>query len=211
VRAVIITGTDTGVGKTVLAAALLAATGGTYWKPVQAGPERDTEVVRRLTGLPDAHFWPEAYVLPEPLCPSIAARHAGVALTRPEVPEVARAPLIIEGAGGALVPVNGREVMADWFAAWSTEVGGAPVIVAARTALGTINHTLLTLEALRARGVGVLGVVCIGPDAPETVAEIERFGRAPILGRLPHLEPLTPAELHCKFKKMCLPLLKALA
>jgi dethiobiotin synthetase len=104
------------------------------------------------------------------------------------------------------VPVNGREVMADWFAAWR-----APVIVAARTALGTINHTLLTLEALRTRGVGVLGVVCIGPDAPETVAEIERFGRAPTLGRLPHLEPLTPAELHCKFKKMCLPLLKALA
>jgi dethiobiotin synthetase len=202
---IIITGTDTGVGKTVVAAAIVGATGGVYWKPIQAGPERDTEVVQRLTGLPDAHFLPEAYALPAPLCPSVAARRAGACIALPLLPPRRETPLIIEGAGGVFVPINGAQTMADLFAALA-----APVVLVARTALGTINHTLLSLEALAARRIPVLGVVFAGEDNPETIAEIERFGRVPTLGCLPHLDPLTPGALRSSGARTLAPVLEML-
>ena len=190
-RGLVVTGTDTGIGKPVLAAGLVGALKARYWKPVQAGleEETDSEAVARL--VPDAMVLGEAYRLVTPASPHYAARLDGVAIDPAllALPE-GEGPLVVEGAGGALVPLSETLLYADQFAAW-----GLPVVVAARTSLGTINHSLLTIEALRARGCAIAGVGFIGDE----VAESERFicAHAGVrrLGRLPLLDPLTPETL----------------
>lgn len=197
--AVIVTGTDTGVGKTVFAAALTGALGARYWKPVQSGPDEeggsDALRVARLAGVPADNILPEAYRLGEPLSPHRAAELDGVAIdpARLALPEVA-GPLVVEGAGGVLVPLTRNWLYADQFARW-----GAPVIVVARTSLGTINHTLLSLEALRARSVPVLGVAFVGHANEDNEATICAIGSARRLGRLPLLTDMTPQALAAAF------------
>jgi dethiobiotin synthetase len=190
---VLVTGTDTDIGKTVFAAALTQALDGCYWKPVQAGLEdgTDAQTVARLAGLPAERVLPEVWRLRTPASPHLAAALDGVeidadALTIPPCDH----PLVIEGAGGALVPLNDRVLFADVFARW-----GVPTIVCASTRLGTINHSLLTLEALRGRGVAVAGVAFIGEANPSSEEAIVRFGEVKRLGRLPRLDPLTPERL----------------
>lgn len=196
-RRVIVAGTDTGVGKTVLAAALAAAIGAAYWKPVQAGldGETDSDVVRRLGGLPPERVLPEAYRLRLPASPHIAAAAEGIEIDSESlrVPDMAVS-LVIEGAGGLLVPLSPHLIQIDQFKSWD-----APVIVCARTALGTINHTLLSLEALRARRIEVLGVAFIGDAADAAERTIADLGRVRRLGRLPTLVSLTPATLRAAF------------
>jgi len=193
--AIVITGTDTGVGKTLFAAALTGALGAHYWKPVQSGPDdeggSDSERVARLAGIPAAQVLPEVYRLAEPLSPHRAAELDGVAIdpARLVLPEVAGA-LVVEGAGGVLVPLTREVLYADVFARW-----GAPVVIVARTGLGTINHTLLSLEALRARGVPVLGVAFSGEANDDNEATICAMGRAKRLGRLPRLAEVSPQTL----------------
>lgn len=190
--ALVVTGTDTGIGKTVFAAGLTAALDGAYWKPVQAGlVEVDGQTVARLSGLCPDRILPEAWRLRTPASPHAAAGLEGVVIDADVlVPPACDRPLVIEGAGGALVPLNPDRLFADVFARW-----GLPVVVCAPTRLGMINHTLLTLEALRARSAPVLGVVFIGPSSPEAEAAVVRFGATRRLGRLPWLDPLTPAAL----------------
>ena len=189
----IVTGTDTGIGKTVFAAGLAAALGAHYWKPIQAGvdPDGDKEEVARLSGLPATHILPEAYRLATPASPHLAARIDGVtiALDRLALPQV-DGPLVVEGAGGVLVPISETLLMADLFAHW-----GQPVILCARTALGTINHSLLSVEALRARGVPIAGIAFIGEAHAENERIIPLLAGVPSLGRLPLLDPLSPATL----------------
>lgn len=197
-KGLIVTGTDTGIGKTVLAAGLTAALKARYWKPVQAGldEETDSETVARLA--PGALVHPEAYRLETPASPHLAARIDGVTIepARLALP-AGDGPLVVEGAGGALVPLGEGLLYADQFARWGQEAE-MPVVVAARSGLGTINHSLLTLEALRARGVTVAGIAFIGPRG-EAEAESERIicalGGARRLGHLPLLSPLTPQTL----------------
>jgi len=189
-KGVIVTGTDTGIGKTVLAAGLVAALGARYWKPVQAGLEdEDSQTVARLA--PGARVHPEAYRLHTPASPHWAARLDGVEIdpARLALP-AGQGPLVVEGAGGVLVPLSETLLYADQFAAW-----GLPVVVAARTQLGTINHSLLTIEALRARGCAIAGVAFIGPEQAESERFICAHGQVRRLGRLPHLAPLTPETL----------------
>jgi dethiobiotin synthetase len=190
---VIVTGTDTDIGKTVFAAGLAAALGAYYWKPIQAGtdPDGDKEVVARLSRLPASHILPEAYRLATPASPHLAARIDGVDITldRLALPQV-DGPLVIEGAGGVLVPVSETLLMADLFAHW-----GQPVILCARTALGTINHSLLSIEALRARNVPIAGIAFIGEAHAENERIIPQLAKVPNLGRLPRLDPLDPATL----------------
>jgi dethiobiotin synthetase len=192
-RGVFVAGTDTDAGKTVVAAALVAALGAGYWKPVQSGlreaPGGDTSVVARLTGHRPEDFPRPAYEFQAALSPDQAAAEEGLALdpARILLPE---GTLVVEGAGGLLVPLDGTTLMIDLAARL-----GLPVVLAARTGLGTINHTLLSLEALRGRGLPVAGVVFSGPDHPRNLATIARLGGAPILGRIPWLDPLTPAAL----------------
>lgn len=188
----LITATDTDVGKTVFAAALTRALEGIYFKPVQAGLEDvDTDTVRRLTGLPPGHFLPEIYRLRTPASPHYAAEQDGINIDmdRLVLPRTER-PLIIESAGGLLVPLTRATLYADVFARWQ-----APAVLCARTALGTINHSLLSLEALRARNIPVLGVAFIGDPNPDSERTICEMGRVKRLGRLPHLAELTPEKL----------------
>lgn len=193
----IVTGTDTDIGKTVFAAGLAGALGAHYWKPIQAGvePEGDKERVAALSGLPASHILPEAYRLATPASPHLAARIDGVeiGLDRLELPQV-DGPLVIEGAGGVLVPVSETLLMADLFAHW-----GVPVILCARTGLGTINHSLLSIEALRARGIPIAGIAFIGDPHAENERIIPALGKIPCLGRLPHLDPLDAAMLRSAF------------
>ncbi len=190
---IVVTGTDTDVGKTVFAAALTGALGASYWKPVQAGTDdgTDRERVARLAGISPECILPEAYALATPCSPHRAAAIDGVTidLVRLALPQV-EGPLVVEGAGGVLVPIVGRTTFGDLFARWQR-----PVVLVARTALGTINHSLLSIEALRARGVPLLGVAFIGDSVPDSEDTIVRLGDTKRLGRLPRLDPLDPATL----------------
>lgn len=188
----VVTGTDTGIGKTVFAAALAGATGAPYWKPIQSGleDETDSEVAARLAGVP---ILPEAYRLVTPASPHIAAEIDGITidpgrLTPPD------GDLIVEGAGGALVPVTRTTLYADIFARWQI-----PVIVCARTALGTINHSLLTIEALKSRNVAIHGLAFLGDAVEDSEAIIADISGVRRLGRLPIVDPLTSETLAAAF------------
>lgn len=194
----VVTATDTDVGKTVFAAALAQALHGYYWKPVQAGlsDSTDSETVARLSGLPPKRILPEAYRLRLPASPHLAAAAEGIEIDPDALqPPGCDAPLIIEGAGGVLVPLSKDRLFADVFARW-----GIPVILCARTRLGTINHSLLSIEALRTRGIPVHGIAFIG-DGNETVEEtITTLSGAKRLGRLPYLAPLDSQTLALAFR-----------
>jgi dethiobiotin synthase len=187
-RGCFVTGTDTGVGKTVVSAALALRTGYGYWKPIQTGPESDSAEVRRLAG---CQVWDRGVRLPDPVSPHLAAERSGVRIQLSEI--LAQAPAggdwIVEGAGGVLVPVNDREKMIDVMTLLAL-----PVIVVARSTLGTINHTLLTLAALRARGLAIGRVVMVGPPHPENRDAVERFGNVTV-ETMPWFDPLTREAL----------------
>ncbi|HXG70231.1 MAG TPA: dethiobiotin synthase [Gemmatimonadaceae bacterium] len=189
---IVVTGTDTGVGKTVFAAALTGALGAHYWKPIQAGLDggTDRERVSALADLPEDRLLDEAYRLTTPCSPHRAAEIDGVKIELDRLDPPRCRPLVIEGAGGALVPVTRRIAFGELFARW-----GFPVVVVARTALGTINHSLLTIEALRARGVPILGMTFVGDAAEDSEETIARIGGVNRLGRLPLLNPLDRVSL----------------
>ena len=177
----VVTGTDTGVGKTHFAAALAAALDGYYWKPIQAGLDEgsDAQTVARLVGV---RTLPEAYRLVTPCSPHRAAEIDGIAIDPTRLtPPITDRPLVIEGAGGVLVPVTRDLLFADLFARW-----GLPVIIVARTTLGTINHSLLTIEALRARGIEPFGMAFSGEANVDSEATICAIGKVRRLGRLGH-------------------------
>ncbi|MCB2051710.1 MAG: ATP-dependent dethiobiotin synthetase BioD [Novosphingobium sp.] len=192
----VVTGTDTDVGKTVFAAGLTALLDGWYWKPVQAGLSDGTDAgrVAALSGLSQERILPEAYRLTTPCSPHRAAEIDEVEVTREHLALPPQRPLVVEGAGGALVPVTPDWLMADLFAEW-----GLPAIVVARTALGTINHSLMTIEVLRARGVPVHGVAFIGDAVPDSEQTICRIGAVRHLGRLPVLPQLDAKTLRQAF------------
>ncbi|MBM2715738.1 ATP-dependent dethiobiotin synthetase BioD [Mesorhizobium caraganae] len=192
-KRIVITGTDTGIGKTVFSAGLAGLLNGFYWKPVQSGldEETDSEVVARLSGLPAGRVLPEVYRLRMPLSPHRSAEIDGVAIEAAKLSlPVLPGPLIIEGAGGLMVPLNRQTRFIDIFREWQL-----PVILCARTALGTINHTLLSIEALRARSIPLIGLAFIGEEVADTQKTIVEFSGVPELGRLPLLDPLTGETL----------------
>ncbi|NBC37587.1 ATP-dependent dethiobiotin synthetase BioD [Novosphingobium sp. FSY-8] len=198
---IIVTGTDTGIGKTVLAAGLAGALArrhgvARYWKPVQAGLEDMTDSQSIAALAPGVTIHPEAYRLITPASPHLAARIDGVVIDPVQLAlPSGEGPLVVEGAGGALVPLiappEGAPLLyADMFARW-----GLPVVVAARTMLGTINHTLLTVEALRARGVKIAGIAYVGDENAETERVISAISGVPRLGRIPLLDDLNADTL----------------
>ena len=192
-RGIVVTGTDTDVGKTVFAAALAAAIHGAYWKPVQAGLDGggDRARIAALSGLPEDRILPEAYRLHTPCSPHRAAEIDGVTIDPARLaPPACDRPLVIEGAGGVLVPLTRELVYADIFARWRL-----PVVLVARTALGTINHSLLSIEALRARAVPILGIAFVGEANGDSEATIAAIGGVRRLGRLPIIDPLARARL----------------
>ena len=189
---IVVTGTDTDIGKTVFAAGLTAALGARYWKPVQAGLADVSDAASVVTlGVPADHVLPEAYRLTTPCSPHLAAEIDGVRIDadRLALPEI-DGPLVVEGAGGVMVPVTRDLIFADLFARWNT-----PVVLVAHTGLGTINHSLLSIEALRSRGVPILGLAFVGDAVEDSEATIAALGKVRRLGRLPRLDPLNAATL----------------
>jgi len=186
----VITGTGTDIGKTVVAAGLCGLIGADYWKPVQTGlddapPDRD-----RIAHLSGARTWPEIWRLRPPLSPHRAAELDGVRIDPDALTPQAVDPLVIEGAGGVLVPVTRQVLFADLFARWRI-----PVIVVCATGLGTISHSLTALESLRARDVPVHGVAFVGAANDDNIATIAALSRVRVLGRLPVLPDLDRASL----------------
>jgi dethiobiotin synthetase len=193
----VVVGTDTGIGKTTFSAALTGALDGAYWKPVQSGDldATDSDTVLRLAGIAPQQIVPEIYRLKTPASPHLAAEIDGVEIDPAalELPETDR-PLIVEGAGGLLVPITRQITYIDVIARWNI-----PVVLCARTTLGTINHSLLSIEALRARKVPLFGIAFIGDENVESERIIVAMGRVRRLGRLPHLVPLSRQTLHNAF------------
>jgi dethiobiotin synthetase len=195
-----VTGTDTDVGKTVVAAALTSGLDAYYWKPIQSGltPSTDTAAVRRWTGLPAERFLPEVYRLREPMSPHAAAEIDGVTIdvehiVATELPT--DRPVVIEGAGGLMVPLNATELMIDLIARMDV-----PVVLVARTGLGTLNHTLLSVSEIRRRSIPLLGVVLNGEEHWSNHRAIERYGEVAVLGRVPRLAALDAPALRVAFE-----------
>ncbi len=200
-KGLFVTGTDTGVGKTVACAALMHRYRGVgplrYWKPIQTGIEidDDTATVRRLGACSAEEIFDKGVRLPKPVSPHLAAQWAGQRIDLAGLRGLVGddddgVRWIVEGAGGVLVPVNETQTMADWIGSLAL-----PVLVVARSGLGTINHTLLTLEALRARSLRVGGVMMIGEPNADNRAAIERYGHVPVVAEMPFLTPLDPGLL----------------
>ncbi|SFK97863.1 dethiobiotin synthase [Pseudovibrio ascidiaceicola] len=193
-KPIVVTGTDTGIGKTIFSAALTQALAATYWKPVQSGQEEetDTQAVVRLTG---CKALPETYRLQVPASPHFSAEAEDVlidteSLTMPQVD----GPLVVEGAGGLMVPLTRETLYIDLFKKWQ-----APIVLCARTGLGTINHSLLSIEALRARGCNLLGIVFIGEEVADSERTIAEYAGVKKLGRLPLLKQITPETIRTAF------------
>ena len=189
-RRFFITGTDTGVGKTVVSALLCAALDAYYWKPIQTGTREgtDSRTAARIAEIPRAKILAEAYKFAPPVSPHLAARKAGVRIRLDEIrmPEIGvRENLIVEGAGGALVPINETQLMTHLM-----KHLGLPVLLVARTSLGTINHTLLSLAALRAARLNVRGVILAGKPNAENRKAIEHYGKVAVVGAVPPLKTI---------------------
>jgi dethiobiotin synthetase len=186
----VVTGTDTDIGKTVFAAGLCGFLGLPYWKPVQAGVPGDRETVSELAGV---ETFAEAYRLKLPASPHQSAAEEGI-IIKPETLRPPEGPLVIEGAGGLMVPLTRQILFIDVFKRWQI-----PLILCARTALGTINHTLLSIAAIRAHAIPLQGVAFIGPANEESESIIAELGQVKRLGRLPPVAPLTPENLREAF------------
>ena len=182
----VVTGTDTDIGKTVFCAGLAAMLGARYWKPVQAGFPTDSQTVAALAGV---EILPEAYRLKLAASPHQAAEEEGITID-PDRLVPPEAPVVIEGAGGLMVPLTRQTLFIDVFARWQI-----PVILCARTRLGTINHTLLSIAAIRARAIPLHGVAFIGEANDESERIITEIGQVKRLGRLPTVQPLSARRL----------------
>jgi dethiobiotin synthase len=201
-RGLFITGTDTNVGKTVTSAALMhrfrdPAPGLRYWKPIQTGIEQDddTATVRRLGACADAEVWDEGVRLPRPVSPHLASMLARQPISIDSLVEMWAAEpgtgaWIIEGAGGLLVPLDEEMFIADLIFSI-----GLPTVLVARSGLGTINHTLLSIAALRARLLPIAGVIMVGEPNQDNREAIEHYGRVTVVGELPQLGALSADTL----------------
>lgn len=197
---IFVTGTDTGIGKTVVSAILTKALEATYWKPIQAGleEETDTEFVKRTTGFPDSQIHPERYRLNIPMSPHAAAEidDVSIHLDDFELPKYETGHLIVEGAGGLFVPFNDKEMIIDLISYLEL-----PVVLVARSTLGTLNHTFLSLEALRQRNIPILGVVLNGPRHESNYETIQEYGDVNILAEIENISTLDASSLQKTFEE----------
>lgn len=188
---VFITGCGTGVGKTIISAILVQALEADYWKPIQSGALEDSDAltVSRLVSSSQSVVHPETYLLKEPISPHAAAAREGIEISLDDIhiPSTNNF-LVIEGAGGLLVPINRQHTIADMIRKFK-----APAIVVSRHYLGSINHTLLTLAALHASNIPLLGVIFVGDPNKESETAILSMGRAKMLGRVAWEESISPA------------------
>ncbi len=203
-KQIFVTGTDTDAGKTVISALLTLGLGALYWKPVQSGllPLTDTEYVRQVTQLDPSHFMPERFRLSQPLSPHASAAIDGVNIKLEDflIPSHSKPYLVVEGAGGLLVPLNQKDLIIDLI-----RYLGLPVCLVARSTLGTINHTLLSLAALRQAEIPIWGVILNGPSNRSNREAIAHYGQVTILGEVDILNPVNPETLLGAFQKLTQP------
>jgi dethiobiotin synthetase len=208
-RSIAIAGIHTGIGKTIAAAVIAEAMDADYWKPVQAGiEERDTETVQRLLTNGSKRVHQEAFVLSQPMSPHAAAAIDGVDIdiTKFDWPSTQKT-LLVETAGGLLSPMSSTATMADFISYYRL-----PVILVVQNYLGSINHTLLSLEVLKGRGMQLLGIVMNGTANNASETYIEQYAGVPILARIPYFETLDnkfvtacAAEIRDSLQKVFLP------
>ena len=198
-KRIIICGTDTDVGKTIVSSFFVQGLKGIYWKPIQSGTEEgtDTKTVCNLLNLEPNRYLSERYKFKAPVSPHWAAeQESGFIepsnLKLPDLDEL----IIIETAGGLMVPLN-----RDWLQIDQLKVWGAPIILVARTGLGTLNHTLLSLEALKYRNLDVLGIVLNGPPHKDNPKTLEQFGDTKILASLPIFDEVNAKVLSQEWYK----------
>ena len=182
---IFISGTDTSVGKTVISSWLCTKTRFSYWKPIQSGDieDSDTQFVLKSS---KTKVFKESYVFKNPLSPHHASALENITIEINSISVPQEKNLIIEGAGGILVPLNEKELIVDFIKHLNT-----PVILVVRATLGTINHTLLSLEALKHRSIKVLGVIMNGPFNKGNFEAIEYYGQTKVLATFPKLDNLS--------------------
>lgn len=197
-----VTGTDTDVGKTVVSAALVLGLQGHYYKPFQSGTDdgTDQEWIKQATGLGDSHFSPEGCRFKAPLSPNQAAALENTTLAPQDIglPHCDQKHLIIEGVGGLMVPLNQETLLIDWL-----KPKNLPVLLVARSGLGTLNHTLLSVAALKQRGIPLWGIVLNGPKNPRNAADIQQFSGVRFLAQVDYYDELNPDTLSQLFSQLC--------
>lgn len=186
---VAIVGIGTEVGKTLISAIVCKAFNAPYWKPIQSGylnghGDRDSTWVQSMS---DATFLPEAYLLQQPLSPHIAAELDGIVIEKSKlkIPHTEQS-LVIETAGGLMVPINNDTLMIDILKDWNI-----PVILVVRQYLGNINHTLLSVEALKNKNIPILGWISNGNALPDTIRWIQEYTKLPLLLEIPNVNQIT--------------------
>ncbi len=195
----VVCGTDTDVGKTVVSALLVQGLQATYWKPIQSGleDEGDRGRINKLLSLSSERSLPEIYKFKAAVSPHWAAEQEAVAISpnNLNIPKI-RKPLVIEMAGGLMVPLTREWLQIDLLKAWKL-----PLVLVARSGLGTLNHTLLSIEAIRLRKIPLLGLILNGPLHPDNPKTLEQIGGVPIIAELPHLHKITSQALAEQWKQ----------
>ena len=195
----VVCGTGTDVGKTIVSSFLVQGLNATYWKPIQSGLEdgSDTSKVCKLLNLAQERWISERYKFQAAVSPHWAAEKEGQWINPSflNLPKI-QGPLIIETAGGLMVPINREFLQIDQLKLWKL-----PIILVARSELGTLNHTLLSIEALKKRLIPILGIILNGPPHEDNPKTLEKFSNIPILAHLPHLQELTAKALKEEWEK----------
>ncbi|MDA9464788.1 dethiobiotin synthase [Bradyrhizobium sp. CCBAU 53415] len=196
---IVVTATGAGIGKTVFCAGLVNLLGAKFWKPIQAGleGETDTERVARLGNLPSDRIVPERYRLQTAAWPysSTEIDEVRIKTDSLDVPDTGGQPLVIEGTGGLMEPLNCGSVYIDLLERWRL-----PVVLCASTTLSTVNYSLLSIEVLRRRQIDILGIAFVGEKNSAAIRAICEIGRVRWLGRLPWIAPLSADTLQAAFK-----------
>ena len=198
-----ITGTDTGVGKTFFASILMKKYNFDYWKPIQTGKftENDTLYIKQNIGIEKNRFHEPIYSFKKPLSPHLASRYEKISISIKKIkkPNTIK-PLIIEGAGGVLVPLNKKNLIIDLIKKFRL-----PVIIVSKSILGTINHTLMTLEILKKNKIKVFGVVLNNvknkKEGNDNAKSIETFGKIKVLTQISSVNPITKKRIEILSKK----------
>ncbi|WP_036901037.1 MULTISPECIES: dethiobiotin synthase [Prochlorococcus] len=189
----IICGTGTDVGKTIVSSLFVQGLEGIYWKPIQSGLEGggDTKRICDLLNLPKERYLPEAYKFKAPVSPHWAAEKENQLIHQSKLTlPLSNKPLIIETAGGLMVPLNRQLLQIDQIKKWDL-----PIVLVAKSGLGTLNHTLLSIEALNKRSIPILGLVLNGPSHEDNPKTLKQLGNIPVLAELPQFKTVSPEVL----------------
>ena len=196
----IVCGTDTDVGKTLISSFFVRGLGSFYWKPIQSGlvGETDSEYVQRVSQISKKRILKEAYIFSNPVSPHWAAEIDQLQINRSNLnlPKIEE-PLIVETAGGLMVPITRDFLQIDQIKVWDL-----PVILVCRSSLGTLNHTLLSIEALRKRNINILGLIINGEKHLDNPKTLEQFSGLPIIAEFPLIKNLSVNNLDLLWKDL---------